>query len=389
MRRSFTSFIVLLLFTLRVDGQTVVEMYSGMNGFFLSESGQPIPFWGYGYIEDGFMTLPAPTLRFDVDEAVEIHMVNWSTEAHTIHLHGLDVDQMNDGVPHTSEYIFPNDTGVYAFSSSWPGTYFYHCHVTTTLHLTMGMYGMVIIEYPDNQIFGGPVFDKDYAFMATDLEYDTNWDPFGSYPFHEIRPNYFMLNGKQGTQLTENEAQYIWYEDGDQVLLRLNNLAYTLVEYELPPELNATVYTTDGRPLPEPFETNLLEVYPGERFSVIISPPNGYEGSIFAHYYSMINKTFEHTNEVPIRNGIYTSIAQLDTPPSFEVFPNPAGQAARIKFGHADVSDLTLCSLQGAVVQFWPEVRSGEVLNFEALADGVYILTDLMSGATARIIIRK
>lgn len=389
MKRSLYATLVILFFTLRVDGQTVIEMYSGMNGFFMSEDSGPIPFWGYGFIDDGFMTLPAPTLRFDVDEEVEIHMVNWSTEAHTIHLHGLDVDQMNDGVPHTSEYIFPNDTGVYAFSSSWPGTYFYHCHVTTTLHLTLGMYGMVIIEYPDNQIYGGPVFDKDYAFMATDLEYDTNWDPFGSYPFHEIRPNYFMLNGKQGTQISENEAQYIWYEDGDQVLLRLNNLGYTLVEYELPPELNATVYTTDGRPLPEPFETTLLEVYPGERFSVIITPPNGYEGFMKAHYYSMINRTFEHTNDVPIRNGIYTTVEEFQPNPLLEVYPNPAGQAVRIRFDHAEATSFTLYNMQGAAVMTWENVRSGQVLDLGTLAGGVYLLADLLNGATARMIVSE
>lgn len=389
MKRIVTCILALSFFTLRVDAQTVVELYSGMNGFFLSESGQPVPFWGYGYIDEGVITLPSPTLRFDVDEAVELYMVNWSTEAHTIHLHGLDVDQMNDGVPHTSEYIFPNDTGLYAFTSTWPGTYFYHCHVTTTLHLTMGMYGLVIIEYPDQQIFGGPTYDKDYPFLATDLELETNWDPFGSFPFHEIRPDYFMLNGKQGSQITNDESQYIWYEDGDQVLLRLTNLGYTLVEYELPPELNATVYTSDGRPLPEPFTTSLLEVYPGERFSVVISPPNGYEGGIQAHYYSMINKTFEHTNEVPIRNGVYTAIDEHAREPVFEVFPNPAGQAVRLKFDHAEVADLTLYSLQGKPVKTWQNVRSGQVLELNDISDGVYLLTDLLRGATARMIIRK
>lgn len=383
-------FICLLLFgTLRVDGQTLVELYSGMDGFFIPETGQPIQFWGYGYVDDGFMTLPAPTLRFDVDESVEISMVNWSVEAHTIHLHGLDVDQMNDGVPHTSEYIFPNDTGFYAFTSTWPGTYFYHCHVTTTLHLTLGMYGLVIIEYPDNQIFGGPVFDKDYAFLATDLERETNNDPFGSYPFHEIRPDYFMINGKQGTQITDNEEHHIWYEDGDQVLLRLTNLGYTLVEYELPPELNATVYTSDGRPLPEPFNTQLLEVYPGERFSAIVTPPNGFEGAVFAHYYSMINKEFEHTNEIPIRNGVYTNIHEQERGTAFKVFPNPAGQAVSITFDHTDVSDFTMYSLQGTRVQTWTNIRSGQLLDLGEVADGVYILTDDLNGATARMVIRN
>ena len=54
------------------------------------------------------------------------------------------------------------DDATYSFDADYPGTFLYHCHVTTTLHLTMGMYGMVLVTRPDFTLFeGGPAYVED------------------------------------------------------------------------------------------------------------------------------------------------------------------------------------------------------------------------------------
>ena len=91
----------------------------------------------------------------------------------------------------------------------------------------------------------------------------------GSFPFHDIRPDVFMINGESGSQL-EAPERIVHYEPGQPLALRLGSMAYSRVVCRIPPELNATCYMSDGRPLPTPFEPDALEIYPGERFTVLI-----------------------------------------------------------------------------------------------------------------------
>ena len=125
------------------------QLFSGMEGYTFLPDGTPVPIWGYGWVADGFITLPAPLLTYIEGESVQLNFTNPSPESHTIHLHGLDVDQANDGVPGTSFLVTTGDDATYSFDADYPGTFLYHCHVTTTLHLTMGMYGMVLVTRPD------------------------------------------------------------------------------------------------------------------------------------------------------------------------------------------------------------------------------------------------
>ncbi len=111
-------------------------LFSEMDGIHILEDGTALPFWGYGLSSVGEITLPAPVLTYTLDQNVNIVFSNPSPESHTIHLHGLDVDQANDGVPSTSFNIPLNGTGSYQFVADHAGTVLYHCHVTTTLHLS-------------------------------------------------------------------------------------------------------------------------------------------------------------------------------------------------------------------------------------------------------------
>ena len=251
--------------------QTSFSLFSEMDGIMHLTNGTT-NFWGYGYTDQEVITLPAPLLRIPKGHDVNVEFFNPSPESHTIHWHGLDVDQVNDGVPQTSFYVTPGETVNYNFNASFEGTYLYHCHVTTTLHLTMGMYGMVVVEAPNNQLFeGGPVFDSSFEFLMSDLEKATNDFPALAFPFHEIRPDYFMINGKSGFFLGGPETS-VTIGEGDKVALRVGSMAYSKVNMVIPESLNAEVWMSDGRALPNPISITELEIYPGERFSIMLDP---------------------------------------------------------------------------------------------------------------------
>ena len=91
-------------------------------------------------------TFPGPTIR--VPRGVVFHgqVEGHGQPPHSIHWHGIEPTAMNDGVGHASmevgEYI-------YQWQPNHIGSYFYHCHRSTTQHFEFGLYGFLIIEPPD------------------------------------------------------------------------------------------------------------------------------------------------------------------------------------------------------------------------------------------------
>lgn len=276
-------------------------LFTEMDGFHVLSDGTFLPIWGYGWVADGFITLPGPLLEYSEGDDVSVTFINPSPESHTIHWHGLDVDQAADGVPSTSFQVTTGNTGTYEFSTDYAGTFLYHCHVTTTLHLTMGMYGMLLVTRPDMTLFeGGPEYDADVPLFFSDLEIATNLNPTASFPFHDIRPDVFMVNGSADWQL-ELPENVVNFEPGQTLALRLGSMAYSRVHCTFPPELHAVCQMSDGRPVP-PFELGELEVFPGERFTVLITPDAGWSGVIEAEFWNMPDHFVEDVQEIWVQD---------------------------------------------------------------------------------------
>jgi FtsP/CotA-like multicopper oxidase with cupredoxin domain len=165
--------------------------------------------WGYSLQnEKGTAVFPAPTLTVNEGDQVEVTLTNIGAKkegikklAHTIHFHGLDTDQANDGVPHTSEDILVGDSFTYRFIASHAGTYFYHCHVDTVEHLQMGMFGAFIVKAKGgtNQAWtNGPSYNKEYTFVFNEI--DPLWhkavEEGKAYDRTDFHPRYWTINGK-------------------------------------------------------------------------------------------------------------------------------------------------------------------------------------------------
>lgn len=149
----------------------------------------------------GNAQFPAPLIYCARGQTVTLKLKNLGVKSatapndpHSIHLHGMDVDAANDGVPETSVAAVPanlTDAGgapypgagnvvYYMFTPTREGTYFFHCHQEADIHVTMGMYGALIVYgVRDQGATKGPGFagneygfryDKDYVMLLSDTD---------------------------------------------------------------------------------------------------------------------------------------------------------------------------------------------------------------------------
>ena len=202
----------------------------------------------------GHAQFPAPIVYATVGDIVEIRLKNLGVTAqpnapndpHSIHLHGLDVDAANDGVPETSLGAVPanmcvdgstagngdcsaaggpadsaGNVIVYMFSPDHAGTYMYHCHQEADIHVNMGMFGALAVYNPGDAAaatgpgtgMGGNLYgvqyDKDFVLLLGEFDIRGHADEEGTYgglvpantwdpdPFNWAlyEPQYWFING--------------------------------------------------------------------------------------------------------------------------------------------------------------------------------------------------
>ena len=130
---------------------------------------------------------PSPVIRVEQGDTIWIQLENTHYFPHTIHLHGVDhpwVDSSgegNDGVPQTSDkFVLPGQSKTYEIRPRSPGTFVYHCHVQTHVHLAMGLVGMFIVEEnrPNNwvQTFNVGAGQVRHPSKAILEDYDSEYD---------------------------------------------------------------------------------------------------------------------------------------------------------------------------------------------------------------------
>lgn len=348
----------------------VVHLVAEMNKVHILDDGSEVEMWGFGYVK---ASLPGPTLVFDLGDTVEIHLHNESAEDHTIHLHGLDVAQMEDGVPMTSYPVAPFDSTTYSFVATHAGSFLYHCHVMTPLHLMMGMYGVIVIRNkPDTTLIyqGGPSFTKEHIFLASDMDRSVNLQPTDPGLFHLFVSDYFMINGLAGIPLlTEPDFQVIAYP-GDSVLLRLSSMAYSKVRFIFPEELNAIAYMSDGRPLPSPYACDTLTLFAGERYEVLLTPTSITTLDIQVEYYESRNDELQHINYISVNDDVGLENYQ---PTVFSIYPNPVTGILNF-VTETPGSMLQVSNLSGQVIFEKLITSSQNEIDFSSLPKGVYIV---------------
>ena len=179
------------------------------------------------------LRVPSPVIRVEQGDVVWIQLENTHYFPHTIHLHGVDhpfVDSAgegNDGVPQTSEkLVMPGESRTYEIRPRTPGTFVYHCHVQTHVHLAMGLVGMFIVEenrpnnwvqtfnvgagqvrHPSKAVLEGYDREYDLHYHAMDKELHSIIQDYNDprliakkmnreYDMTDSTEDYFVLNGR-------------------------------------------------------------------------------------------------------------------------------------------------------------------------------------------------
>jgi hypothetical protein len=202
---------------------------------------------------------PAPLIRATEGAVVHVQL-EASKRVHTIHLHGMEPDPRNDGVGHTSFEV----TGSYTYqwrpdvgrpgdpNNGAAGTYFYHCHVNTVLHVQMGMAGPMIIDpvvHPDfplepgarRSFVDGPLYDVATEALLAPYSVDPRWHTLShaaglsgeDVGLNRFDPKFFYmlggpLNGPRPTAdvVAPSQLRVNTKDTGHPTLLRMVNFNY-------------------------------------------------------------------------------------------------------------------------------------------------------------------
>lgn len=91
---------------------------------------------------------PGPELRVSQGDLVEVELVNENVESGvTIHWHGVDVPNAEDGVAGvTQDAVLPGDRHTYRFRAEQAGTFWYHTHQVSSREVKRGLFGAFVIE---------------------------------------------------------------------------------------------------------------------------------------------------------------------------------------------------------------------------------------------------
>src|SRR5947209_694243 len=255
------------------------------DGKLIMPDGVEIRHWGFTD-ETGVKSYPSLPIRINAGDLVQ-NTLKPSIRQHTIHHHGIEPSAFNDGVGHTSFEVTGHYTYQWRAHPQTQGTYFYHCHVNTTLHVNMGLYGGLIVD-PPGQDPAAPGRKKVFADQPDAWDYDVEaiWAPqtierrwhFLNHAaglcgedagLNVLKPDYFLINDQgqaaDGSPITAPNVA-IKAKAGDNVLIRTIHAAYVPVTYDFG-SLDAMVIENDGRPLRTKMDLSGLQPR-GEMFAI-------------------------------------------------------------------------------------------------------------------------
>ncbi|MEU8239416.1 multicopper oxidase family protein [Actinoplanes missouriensis] len=120
---------------------------------------------------------PGPALRVRQGELVEVTLVNTDVaEGVTVHWHGVDVPNAEDGVPGlTQDAVLPGGRHVYRFVPDRAGTFWYHTHRDSTEAVARGLFGALVVDPP-----AAPAADKTHETTLFTHQWPVGDDVIGA-----------------------------------------------------------------------------------------------------------------------------------------------------------------------------------------------------------------
>lgn len=352
----------------------------------------------YGFA-NGFLTMPmfpGPTLYANEGDSVIIKVRNQSQGApHTIHLHGMDVDQANDGVPALSWEIYHMQDSMYKFVAPHAGTYLYHCHVASVIHVQMGMYGTFIVRPANGDTLqawtGGPTYHQEKHFLMSEIDrswhdnipkHNTGDSTHAMFPIPDYEADYFLVNGLADPTLNDS-TNAIFAMKNEKVYMRFSNVGFLYNEIHFRAGMNPSVIATDGRPMPSAIDTNVWRMTPGERYGILMQPDQFMDSTITILYRDMNTMEIKGQKEIRVKiEGTIDRDKELQAT-ALSVFPNPAGDQISWRYAVSgrQIEKLALFDAKGVkIADLDPESHT---IDLASIAPGLYILKAFGNGKSA------
>jgi FtsP/CotA-like multicopper oxidase with cupredoxin domain len=281
------------------------------NEKFRMPDGTEVEFWAFEDETSG-RHLPSPQIRVKERELAQVTLKP-SKKVHTIHHHGIEPDPFNDGVGHTSFEVSGEYT--YQWRAVEAGSYWYHCHVNTVLHVQMGMFGTLVVDpYPETnpkRVFrDGPEYVHERYWVPYSV--DPRWHELGhaaglcgeDVGLNNFQPKYFGISGafqqdghdpaaaRQAPPIADENVA-VTAPSGEPILIRILNGQYFPIEVlfgspqaplevepvasDARPYLDSTDYSGlrgNATPLAQFRTASLPGITPAERYDVILNTPD-------------------------------------------------------------------------------------------------------------------
>ena len=210
-----------------------------------TEPGKRVTGWAYNGV------VPGPQIRVREGDRVRINVKNELPESTSIHFHGVEVPNAQDGVPFiTQPPIKPGQSYTYEFVAPNPGSHMYHSHHNAAKQVALGLLGAFIIEPRRKAAHDNA--DVDYVMILNDGAHG------------------YTLNGKSFPA-----TEPIVAKRGQKLRVRYMNEGMMIHPMHLH-GMHMTVVAKDGWDLPAAavFKCDTLNIAPGERWDVIINCNN-------------------------------------------------------------------------------------------------------------------
>jgi manganese oxidase len=223
----------------RMEGKVKVFELTARRAQWETAPGKVADAWTYNGM------VPGPQIRVRQGDRVRVHIKNELPESTSVHFHGLELPNSQDGVPFvTQPAIKPGESYTYEFTAPNPGSHMYHSHFNSTKQVSLGLLGAFIIEPRDKS--KEPHVDVDRIFILND------------------GLNGFTINGKGFPATEPIEAKL-----GQTVRIRFMNEGMMIHPMHLH-GIHMTVIAKDGWPLSAPWRCDTLNVAPGERYDALV-----------------------------------------------------------------------------------------------------------------------
>ncbi len=248
--------------------------------------GEVVEVWGYNG------EYPGPLLEAEVGDTVRVNLTNNLPEGTTIHWHGLEVPNDQDGVPGITQLLIePGQRYTYEFEVDQPGTTMYHTHANTVKQLGRGLVGPFVVR--EKAAKRTPKYDADYTMVL-----------------HEI-DGLFTINGHAFPETLAHDDSLIGIEEGDRVLVRFVNAG----QQHHPMHLHGhqfRVVEIDSNRLENPYWVNTIDVAPGQTVAVEVHGTNPGTWTFHCHILPHV------TNRGEYPGGMLTVLDYTDHTSMFE-----------------------------------------------------------------------